>query len=239
MTRQISKLSSSKPFNITAIELAAPVVERDGDAGAYVNAGLEQQRTHAFRWRGQRLLRLQDGTQRGYRAAKDRHHGIADGLDERSVLFGDDLAQHVEMAHHATKGGGVAEFQTTQTIAPRLQRQRQLALLARRDQLLGHNVRSDLRPADAILARLDYAKRRIGTKGQLHRLIAIDRKVDVAIVAVHLRANAAQGGAGLLCPATVRADRVPLKIEYPRARRPQTGLQYGAARHSPVVSQRV
>ncbi len=136
VTRQISKLSSSKPFNITAIELAAPVVERDGDAGAYVNAGLEQQRTHAFRWRGQRLLRLQDGTQRGYRAAKDRHHGIADGLDERSVLFGDDLAQHVEMAHHATKGGGVAEFQTTQTIAPRLQRQRQLALLARRDQLL-------------------------------------------------------------------------------------------------------
>ena len=330
-------------------EVVEPVVERDGDAGAGVDAGFEPERAAALGRRGQAGLRAEDGAQGRGRAREDGHHGVAQRLHQRAALGGDRLAQHVEVVHHRAEGHGVADLAVhprrvaqvgeedghvadvdlvagpqclrgeevaeelegrdlggrRRLVAPRrafedeealarsrvlegeegggrdarlglrpafgagAQRQRgrtigrhgerlraldavrpqavaalferraELAPLARREELLGDDVRRDLRAADAELAQLQPADGRVGAEDDLDRAVELHREIYLARVAVDFGAHAAEALGRPLRAAAVRADHLPAQVEETGARGLEAEFEGVAARRPPRGRERV
>ena len=76
-----------------------------------MNADLEQQVAVAVALldAAHRLAHAQRRGDRPVRGRERRHHRIADGLDHRAGLRGDDLVEHAEMRAHQVVGDEVAD----------------------------------------------------------------------------------------------------------------------------------
>src|SRR5215211_7521705 len=327
-------------------EVVQPVVHGDRDAGAVVHPGLEIERGRA---RGQPPLGVEDRPEGRDRTPKHRHDRITYRLDERAILPGDGLPQHLEVVQDPPEGGRVADLavevggvsevgeedgqaahrdplpgpeqlageevpedlqggglrggrrlvapgraleheellgvggvleaqhgrqghlqlvagpaatlgrergflrptggrhqepasgqpEGTEPVTSRFQRHRHATPVARRQQLLDHDVRRQLRSAHAEAALFDPAHRGAGPEGELHRPVEVRVEAYVARLAVGLLLHLRQRRTALLRAAAEGAQQIPPQVEEPRAGRVQAGLQHSPPRRAPRVGERV
>src|ERR1051325_10141909 len=129
------------------------------------------------------------------------------------------------------------QLERAQPIAAAFQWQRELALVAGRQQLLRDDVRRPVRTANAERRNLQTSHCRVRLERQLNIAIEVDGEIDLARVAVNVAVNVFQRAAALLWSTTKRAKQVPLKIEQAAARRTQTNFQHRTSRQLPIVGE--
>jgi hypothetical protein len=104
---------------------------------------------------------------------------------------------------------------------------------------LGHDVRGQLRAADAEGAFLHLAYRRAGPEGELHGAIEVGSEVDVAHFAVGSLLHLLQRRTALLHATTEGTQKIPPEIEESSAGCLQAELERLPAWYTPRVRERV
>ena len=160
--------------------------------------------------------------------------GDVEPLDVGRVL--EDDGRPVPGGRHRERGG-VVETEPADPVAAGLEGKCDLASLARSEELLRDDVRRQTRPADAEALHLDLAHGRARPERELDRALEIGLDVDQAAVAVHARAELAEGGHRLRRAATERTEELPAGLEQADPRGQQAELEHGATVGTPGIGE--